>query len=147
MSAPVEIKSDVQPVSVGASEHLVRPSRRLARWSFALGISALLAFPIAAVVPRVIAGFSEIGAILVTIISSGALLVGGSLAIFLGHRARGRAKRAPDQYGGANFALGGLVGGYVVSGLFVLGLGVGLLPGCRWARSTTGGARFANKLE
>jgi TM2 domain-containing membrane protein YozV len=47
-------------------------------------------------------------------------IFGGIPAIILGHIARGKAKKQPDQYGGAGMALAGIILGYVSIVIFVI---------------------------
>ena len=61
-------------------------------------------------------------------------LLAGIPAIICGHMARGRARRAPGQYGGAGFALAGLIMGYVSLVMTLLLAGM-LLPALAKAKS------------
>ena len=61
-------------------------------------------------------------------------LLAGIPAIICGHMARGRARRAPGQYGGAGFALAGLIMGYVSLVMTLLLAGM-LLPALARAKS------------
>ncbi|HOA63151.1 MAG: DUF4339 domain-containing protein [Verrucomicrobia bacterium] len=55
-------------------------------------------------------------------------LLAGIPAIICGHKARGRARRAPAQYGGAGLALAGLIMGYVSLAVTLVVLPAMLLP-------------------
>jgi hypothetical protein len=73
-------------------------------------------------------------------------LLAGLPAIICGHVARGRAQRLPGQYGGAGFALAGLIMGYV-SLLATLVICALLLPALSQAKAKAQRISCSNNLK
>ena len=73
-------------------------------------------------------------------------LLAGIPAIICGHVARGRARRAPGQYGGAGFALAGLIMGYV-SVVMTLVLAAMLLPALVGSKSEAPSSHCEKNME
>lgn len=71
----------------------------------------------------------------------------GIPAIICGHMARGRAKRQPAQYGGAGFAMAGLVMGYVSVVLTLLIFPAMLLPALGKAKSRAQAINCVNNMK
>jgi len=71
----------------------------------------------------------------------------GIPAIICGHVAHGRARRSPGQYGGAGFALAGLVMGYVSIILTVLILPAMLLPALSRAKARAQSINCVNHMK
>ncbi len=67
-------------------------------------------------------------------------LLGSILAIFLGYAARNEIRRDPDRLTGEGFAVAGLVLGWIMVGVSVLGLCLGSLAFCLFAGILGGGA-------
>jgi hypothetical protein len=92
----------------------------------------------------------SIASLVLGITSLGCLLFTGVPAIITGHIARSRAKRQPDQYGGAGFALAGLILGYVSIFLTVVSVAVvaGIaLPALAKMKGNTQTGSCANNLQ
>jgi hypothetical protein len=77
-------------------------------------------------------------------------LLAGIPAIICGHKARGRARRAPAQYGGAGLALAGLIMGYVslaVTLVVLVVLPATLLPPLAKAKERAQGITCISKMK
>lgn len=71
----------------------------------------------------------------------------GLPAIICGHMARGRARRLPGQYGGAGFALAGLIMGYVSLLVSLLILPALLLPALARAKAKAQSINCTNNMK
>jgi hypothetical protein len=91
----------------------------LAITSFVLGLLSLVCLPVLAGIP----------------------------AIICGHLARGRARRLPGLYGGAGFALAGLIMGYVSFVVVLVILPALLLPALSQAKSKAQSINCANNMK
>ena len=74
-------------------------------------------------------------------------LLAGIPAIICGHMARGRARRSPAQYGGAGFALAGLILGYVSLVVTMVILPAMLLPALTRAKGKAQSVNCRNNLK
>ena len=74
-------------------------------------------------------------------------LLAGIPAIICGHLARGRARRSPGQYGGAGFALAGLILGYVSLVVTLVILPAMLLPALTRAKGKAQSVSCRNNMK
>lgn len=74
-------------------------------------------------------------------------LLAGIPAIICGHVARGRARRAPGQFGGAGFALAGLIMGYVSFVVTLVILPAMLLPALSRAKAKAQRINCVNNMK